>query len=555
MSQELLHPSSSGRRRNVPTDYYEITEGLDEDDVNRIKFARIHSACEREGYDGLFEAAIAYSELYQQDGEHFIQNGGFQRFVESFVHPFTAHPGVRGRPKTLEKDARLALTKPFERIYAREWRNITSDNTFKVALDKYSPEQIESFSLSQMHDRFEDHAPCLMSLMHTLASPPKESPPHDLDAHTKKLRTRVVVALCVIATQATQHFNLLQGFLAYTMYSFSVPKRIVSVFNRLGICSSFTSLSRALKSSGEKMKARLHSWGSIDEAMWYSFDNLTIQANVRDERIHNRSSLMQQVCGFAVRPHDSKRRPRFSRSDRNRHAVRDLNVRDFLPSETDYRTLEKAFRGMISDVITSFAKSNDRKVKMEQFDMPRLHPLDPTKKPEIITLPVLPKNEANIAEMIDILNVYTKRTGIPESAILNKVIHFRGDFLTVRNIRYVPSVSDSSDMLQTCDLPPKEMPTSCKIGTYRSHRGTVSYGDSGIGNVLQYTSRRIYGHLIIAALDIRPRTRQTESMGRQTRSRQELPCVFVIMGFDGRRVYYWYHRGAGRLHVNLYLYR
>src|SRR5579859_2935308 len=100
---------------------------------------------------------------------------------------------------------------------------------------------------------------------------------------------------------------------------------------------------------------------------------------------------------------------------------------------------------MISDVITGFAKSNDRKVKMEQFDMPRVHPLDPTKRPEIITLPVLPKNEANIAEMIDILNLYTKRTGIPEPSILSKIINFRGDFLTVRNIRYVPFTSDSTE--------------------------------------------------------------------------------------------------------------
>src|SRR5579859_4838146 len=307
MSQEPLDPSSSGQQHNAPTDYYEIAEGLDEDDINHIKFGQIQSACEHEGYDGLFEAGIAYSELYQQEGLCFIQNGGFQRLVNSFMRPFTTHPGVQGRPQTLEKGACLALIKLFERIYAREWRNITSDNTFKVALDQYSLEQIESFSLSQMHDRFEDHAPCLMSLIHTLASPPKEIPPQDLNAHIKKLWMRVVVALCVIATHATQHFNLLQGFLAYTMYSFSVPKRIVSVFNRLGICSSFTSLSWALKSSGEKMKARLHGWGSLDEAMWYSFDNLTVQANVRDERIHNRSTLLQQVCGFAVRPHDSKR--------------------------------------------------------------------------------------------------------------------------------------------------------------------------------------------------------------------------------------------------------
>src|SRR5579859_3039895 len=151
MSPEPPEPPNGSRKRNVPDNYYEVTDGLGEDDVNRIKFGRINTACEREGYGQFFEAGIAYSQLYPQEGLHFVQSGGFQRLVDTFLKPYTS-PSAGGRPRKLESEYRLALTKPLESIYAYEWLRIISDKTFKIGLDQYSPEHIDCFSFTAIHE-------------------------------------------------------------------------------------------------------------------------------------------------------------------------------------------------------------------------------------------------------------------------------------------------------------------------------------------------------------------------------------------------------------------
>ncbi len=55
-------------------------------------------------------------------------------------------------------------------------------------------------------------------------------------------------------------------------------------------------------------------------------------------------------------------------------------------------------------------------------------------KADIIPLPTLPLDKALIARCIDILKKYLKRLGIENVAIFNKLLIFKGDFLTMRNI-------------------------------------------------------------------------------------------------------------------------
>jgi hypothetical protein len=191
MSPEPPEPHNGSRKHNVPDDYYEVTDGLGEDNIDHIKFGCINTACEREGYGGLFEAGITYSQLYPQEGIRFVQSGGFQRLVDTFLKPSTS-PSAGGCPRKPESEYRLALTKPLESIYTREWSRIISDKTFKIGLGQYSLEHIDSFSFTTIHESFKEHAPCLISLTHTLANPPKAIPPRDHEAHMEKLRLWVV---------------------------------------------------------------------------------------------------------------------------------------------------------------------------------------------------------------------------------------------------------------------------------------------------------------------------------------------------------------------------
>ncbi len=55
-------------------------------------------------------------------------------------------------------------------------------------------------------------------------------------------------------------------------------------------------------------------------------------------------------------------------------------------------------------------------------------------KADIIPLSTLLLDKASIAGCIDILKKYLKRLGIEDVAILNKLLIFKNDFLTVCNI-------------------------------------------------------------------------------------------------------------------------
>ncbi len=55
-------------------------------------------------------------------------------------------------------------------------------------------------------------------------------------------------------------------------------------------------------------------------------------------------------------------------------------------------------------------------------------------KSDIILLSSLPLDKALIAGCIDILKKYLQRLRIEDVAILNKLLIFKGDFLTVRNV-------------------------------------------------------------------------------------------------------------------------
>ena len=58
-------------------------------------------------------------------------------------------------------------------------------------------------------------------------------------------------------------------------------------------------------------------------------------------------------------------------------------------------------------------------------------------KVDIISLSTLSLDETLIAGTIDILKEYLKRLGIENAAITNKLLIFKRDFLTVRNVTKV----------------------------------------------------------------------------------------------------------------------
>ena len=279
--------------------------------------------------------------------------------------------------------------------------------------------------------------PNLIALVDLLVSSrPSKEKSVDPEKEKRKRKRRIVVAIFVLANETSQHFNLFQNIIAYLLFASKVPKRTIAILNRLGISASYGGLRKAIDSSAKSILNRLHKICSHGEAIWVSFDNLTCAANVRDQRLINQADYLTYTTGYVVRPHPNVARPMFTHSDRHYERARELNVIDFVPSSEDRRHITKAFEFMIYTVTKGFFGYDNIEIPKGDFAMPRIFPLDPQNKPEIITLPTYDLNEGVMSELIQILNKIQSHIGLTPEQVKRNILLFKGDFMTVRQNRY-----------------------------------------------------------------------------------------------------------------------
>ena len=318
------------------------------------------------------------------------------------------------------------------------------DQRLRVALGNLTPDHIKKFSFSDTHCCMQEDAPNLMSLFDDLVNisdrqtetdPPNISDPAATEKRVRKRHRREVMAASILANQTSQRFNLLQGIITYTLYSFKVPKRVITILNHLGVCVSYPSLLVALRNNAKVILSNLRNICTHGEAILISFDNLNRANNVRDQRVFNEGSFTTSTAGYVVRPH--QRYPMLTELDRRYQDVEDLTVRDFLPSLHDQSHMQLAFASCIFSTLKSFAHHHSIIMPAMTFPMPQIYPLDAEICNEITSLRVYDLNEAVINDMIQILYKIESDIGLTAQQRQHNVLSFRGDFLTVRQDRYL----------------------------------------------------------------------------------------------------------------------
>ena len=134
-------------------------------------------------------------------------------------------------------------------------------------------------------------------------------------------------------------------------------------------------------------------------------------------------------------------------NDVDYNAVNQLTAEDFMMSSKDWEHHAHCARHIISKILDNYFPASIRKQKKRHLDG-RLLPkyakwatplpniqcrMEP---PNLIPLPTLSLNESTISGTIDILRSYIKDTlKLKDHVIQDKCIMFKGDYLTVRNIR------------------------------------------------------------------------------------------------------------------------
>jgi hypothetical protein len=431
---ETIERRTSGRVRNEPADYYvEFLVGADETERRATMLRHLEHTVHDMGFHSLSDAWFQHvtdasdslKSLFESDILHEL----YQRFN-----------GLPLRLPAAEQHELFAkLCRPGVDIYRREWQSVQKDvENFKQPLSNFSDEYISEFSFDALFDNFATHAPHLVQLCEAITRK-RERVSSSSEAETDKVRAKrrhIATALSILGNESSRRFNALQGRLGYACFAIKVPKRMINILNKLGLCPSYVALTDAIRANGEAALRKLSLVASRGEAFWVSFDNLHVAASVRDHRLHNKASFMVLTAGYVVIPPESRRRGFFTHSDWDWSRLSDLRFEDFLPSVESGPILSAAFKSLIWGTLRKMSGSSKGWTPPKRYPMPVVQRIDHTERSEILPLPTYDFNEGIVNEVIALHQRIAQQVGWTSEMAKEYIIPFKGDFATVEANRY-----------------------------------------------------------------------------------------------------------------------
>ena len=124
--------------------------------------------------------------------------------------------------------------------------------------------------------------------------------PPNLEERNLPKRNRAlisVVSLALLCYSRNERSNMFQKVIGHYAFSSNIPKQSVKSFHQMGIIVSYESIQCGLQVNAAAVmkeiveKTRLHRF-------FISYDNMDFYENVRDQRIHNRSAILNYTAGY-----------------------------------------------------------------------------------------------------------------------------------------------------------------------------------------------------------------------------------------------------------------
>jgi len=426
------HVTRLGRTIKRPMHYYhDHLVGADAEEVRSTNLDVLRQHALDLGFSSLFEVCLLEVEV-SEDFPAFIESGGLGDLYSRYMRQ--RKPQSAGLEQVHQN-----LCAPAVDIYKREWKKLTGDSAaFKMPLHNFSPEYISEFSFETIFMQMKSKAPCLVGLVQQLCNKPRltTSNEHQEELSTRAEKRHIAMALSVLGNHVTNRFNVIQGRLGYFLFASKVSKQVIAVLNKLGLCPSYDGLIQAIKANGEAALAELGKLCLRNEAIWISFDNLTLTADVRLQTLFNTAVFIILTAGYVVVPPESRARPMFLPSDCDYRKLKNLSLADFLPTLTAKQMMRSAVISLIWTTFKTFARSNSVEAPDLSYRMPTLFQPDHTELSKIYPLPTYDYNEGIINEMIMIHQEIAKTIGLSEEQAIRHRIMFKGDFATVHGNRW-----------------------------------------------------------------------------------------------------------------------
>jgi hypothetical protein len=264
--------------------------------------------------------------------------------------------------------------------------------------------------------------------------------------------TTVVSALCFGRSRAS---NILQVQMGYWLHCSHAPKRVIEVLNQQGICVSYKSIIRVIGSIASDCKAGLRLLVEKYPRSWPCVDNMNFHATVKWQTLANQQQVLNYTAGYVgINPVGflarTEEQPMFTTGDVDVSKVVNFGPDNLLPNERDESQNRTAFLAGIYESLDMYfskhmARERDGKALLPVVVKP-IHQI-PVQKTIAYTLPASNWNEAQISEMVRLLVDTTGELGIGREKLVGKMIMLCGDYLTVRNARYVSFMTSANDRL------------------------------------------------------------------------------------------------------------
>ena len=253
----------------------------------------------------------------------------------------------------------------------------------------------------------------------------------------------VTMSIAMVCYARSQQVNLLQAHTGFFLIASQVPKPVIEVLHCMGLSMCYESITTAMTNVANGATRDLRAWCKTMPAAMVSFDNVNWLSRTQRQTLNSHAEMKNCTAGYTAANQHTRRTQMFDSLAVDRSQVDNITVYDFLPSAKNRTHQQSAFRAGISDVLFKYYGRNDTLARFRK-DGRRLegHTVEPiyqipVGRTRIFTFPLQALNEAKIDDITEVLRVFTGLLGYVRDDIRGKKILFKGDQLTVKNMRYV----------------------------------------------------------------------------------------------------------------------
>lgn len=391
-------------------------------------------------------AIFHLNHLPSKDRADFYYNGTTSHFTALFSHLVNL---PECDPKLLAYTTDIC-----ELVYPFVGHKIANEAAIlRPFLDKppksFTPEDIAEFSLQKWSLSYNKNAPFTYRLLSdlalmesttesTLSQPPASNTTSGGDYDSKKA-LMVSMAYSILMFARNRLANSIQAHLAYFLAATKTGKRTMAALNALGICQSYETANNIQSYIADASRERYRRHAGLRPFV-LSYDNMNYKARTKYQLLHKSAHQQNDTAGYVYfQPPSPTDEFQLKREDcLDLGQTKHLTFADTIPDADNPKYHREAARVHVYRILIKYfpkiyeaaSAKGSRNASKEILSIHKLKLV----KTEIYTLPTLPLDEAKITDCIEIIKTFMDELGVEMDALNDRVILFKGDQMTARNI-------------------------------------------------------------------------------------------------------------------------